>query len=204
MLQWIIILSLFLASFITFVYLIYKKKVRIILLGKPINRFNNPLERIKGLFIYVLLQRNLFKEWFAGLIHALIFWGFLTFSIGYAFLFITGRELGDLFGGTFLSPLVNIYALVTNIFGVLVILSVFIALYRRHILKIKRLELSFDATLILLWIFFIMISNFLTDGIRLRLHHSPEEAVSFLSNLFSSPFANLSNEALQVPYTIFF
>ena len=52
--------------------------LRVLRAGRPLRRSDRPLERIKGVLIYVIAQRRLLNDLGPGLAHAFIFWGFLV------------------------------------------------------------------------------------------------------------------------------
>jgi len=58
------------------------KIVRNIRLGKSKNRFDNPLTRLKILFKIAFGQTKLFARPASGILHALVYWGFLVITIG--------------------------------------------------------------------------------------------------------------------------
>ena len=56
------------------------KIIRNIRLGKAKNRFDNPLKRIKILLKIAFGQTKLFARPASGILHALVYWGFLNTS----------------------------------------------------------------------------------------------------------------------------
>jgi len=58
------------------------KIVRNIRLGKSKNRFDQPLKRIKILLKIAFGQTKLFARPASGILHALVYWGFLVITIG--------------------------------------------------------------------------------------------------------------------------
>ncbi len=164
----ILFLLIFLASVGFFAYSV-RKLILALRLGKSDNRFDRPLERIKRTLLVAIGQSKLFREPAAGLMHALIFWGFLVLlssvfeSIGEGI--ISGFSL------RFLGSLYPIVAFSGDLFGGFVILSVFYALYRRYVLRPRRLDVDLhgklDATLILVTILFIMMSMFGQNATRI-------------------------------------
>ncbi|MCH9039826.1 MAG: (Fe-S)-binding protein [Chloroflexi bacterium] len=73
-------------------YFLYQRVFRLVILGRPSNRFDQPVRRILGAMPYIfgqrkVLQRVSIRRDRAGLFHFFIFWGFLSFSFSY-FLFI--------------------------------------------------------------------------------------------------------------------
>jgi len=129
---------------------------------KKDDRFNNPGKRIKRLVKIVFGQSKLLREPLAGTIHFLIFWGFMTFLFIVIETIIQGFY--SPFSWKFLGPVYTIITSVTDILGLLVIAAVLVALFRRFVIKVPRLQLDtkseLDATLILSLILFIVVSMY--------------------------------------------
>ncbi len=54
-----------------------RQHLAILRLGRPLDRTDRPLERLKGVAVYVIGQRRLLNDLGPGLAHAFVFWGFL-------------------------------------------------------------------------------------------------------------------------------
>ncbi|MBI3659105.1 (Fe-S)-binding protein [Candidatus Acetothermia bacterium] len=156
---WLTLLTLFALGFFSFV--IYKRWL-IIKQAKSTERFNRWSERLKNLFLYFFGQKGLFfrKERFSGLVHAVIFWGFCIFLVRSLSLFIEGFTSWEIPNNL----IGNFYFFWKDLFAVLVSVSILIAMFRRWVLKVKRLTLSWDANLILLQILALMVTDLLIDG----------------------------------------
>ena len=66
------------------------KIIRNIRLGRSINRFDNPLQRTKILLKVAFGQTKLFARPVSGVLHALVYWGFLVITIGTLEMMIDG------------------------------------------------------------------------------------------------------------------
>ncbi|MDQ7821774.1 MAG: (Fe-S)-binding protein [Candidatus Eremiobacteraeota bacterium] len=130
--------------------------------GQKENRLDAITERVKSLVIYVLAQLRVFHEPFAGFIHAFIFWGFLVLSIGY------GNAIISAFWKGFHFPFTNTFAFLTihNFFSLMVIVSVLLALFRRLVLRPKRLEYTPEAVIILCMILCIVSFDFVSEAFK--------------------------------------
>ena len=68
-------------------YFLYQRVFRLILLGKPADRFDQPVRRLFGALPFIFGQRKVLQRVSlrdrAGLAHFFIFWGFLSFSLSY-------------------------------------------------------------------------------------------------------------------------
>ncbi len=115
---------------------------------------------------YALGQKRFFsniREIKSGLMHALIFWGFCTISIRTIMLFGMGIKEGFVlpFFGGFLG---TIYGFTYNTLEILVSLAVLYGLYRRFVVKPKRVTLSREGYIILMIILMMMVTDFIFDG----------------------------------------
>jgi len=139
-------------------------------IGKPENRFDKPIERLKRVLSIAFGQKKLLREFVAGWMHFFIFWGFVILLTA-----ITDAILEGLFNFN-LSIIGRPYRYISffqDLMGTLVVISVLIALYRRYIQKPKRLQVEksskIDATVILILIFLIMLTMFGTYATKINL-----------------------------------
>ncbi len=148
---------------IAFGFLFYnlKRILSYIKLGQPENRFDNPAERIKNVLKIAFGQSKLLREPVAGLIHFLIFWGFMLFLFAVLESIIQGFY--PPFSLQFLGPIYSAITLVQDLFGVFVLVAVIWALFRRFVQKVPRLAgkgHNLDAALILFLIFGVVFAMF--------------------------------------------
>lgn len=158
---------------------------------RPANRFDQIWERIDAMLLYAIGQRRMFKDIVPGLMHALIFWGFLILLIrsislvGAAF---THDMEWSLLG--FWEPLDHAYTLLKDVTEVWVVAMILFAYYRRWVIKPARIHQSRDAEFILMLIGLLMITDFFLDGARF-LDPSPEIAVVAAWSPVGSLFTDL-------------
>jgi len=118
-------------------------------------------------FRNVIFQGKLFKETSGGILHALMFWGFLAFAFYSSDLLITSLN------PSFVFPIHGVaeYAIffTVDLFAVIVALDVIYAVYRRWIKKIKRYQgfNGFEAAFILALIETLMITYLLLSALRI-------------------------------------
>lgn len=184
------------ASFGFFAYSV-RRLIMLLKVGKPDNRFDNPVARFKNMLVVAIGQSKILREPVAGFMHAFIFWGFVVLLS--AILESIGEGLFHGFSFHLLGALYGPLAFMQDLFGGLVILSVIVALYRRYVVRPKRLEVDLhgkiDATVILFVIFLIIASMLGQNATRMVLEGNSSAGGRFLSAtlvpLFSSADAGV-------------
>src|SRR5699024_7747106 len=106
-------------------------------------------------------QSNLLKDKKSGIIHVMMFYGFLLVQFGAIDMFINGISPGNhLPLGSVYTAFVFFQALVT----LMILVAVVWAFYRRYMEKIVRLRRGFKAGLVLVFIGTLMLSVLLGNG----------------------------------------
>lgn len=153
------------ASFTAF-GLSIRRLVSYLQLGKSDSRFDHIGRRIRDVLVIAFGQKKLLREPAAGLMHASIFWGFLVITIGTIEYLVQG--IYPPFSLAFLGPIYSVILFTQDLFVAFVTVAVLYALFRRYVLRPKRLQVSKgaqrDATIILLLILVLMISLFTLNG----------------------------------------
>jgi Fe-S oxidoreductase len=164
---------------------------------RPDPRLDRPGERIKAFFVYVIGQGRLLRWPFAGVLHALIFWGFLVLLTAIAQAILEALWQGFRFNDV---PAAPVIAFLQDIFSVAVLAGVALALFNRLVIKPTRFRGSHrgDAVLILAWIGTLVMFMSLNDATLIAEGH-PAQAMapdrpfaSALSRLFT-PLGARSN-----------
>jgi Fe-S oxidoreductase len=201
----IIFFVVFHAAILFFIYS-SRNLIRYMLVAKKKDdRFDKPGERIKRVITVVFGQSKLLREPLAGSIHLFIFWGFVIFLLIVIESIIQGFFSN--FTWEFLGPIYSVITSVSDIFGLLVIISVIIALLRRFVIKVPRLQLDLkseiDAAVILTLILFIVLSMYGQNAASIFInggYHSYE--IRPISSSISDFLYNSSDSAL-LGYEIF-
>ncbi|MGA6924847.1 MAG: (Fe-S)-binding protein, partial [Desulfosarcina sp.] len=153
------------------------RRLRLLKALKPAERVNHLKERLVNLVVIAFGQKRLIgrkKERSAGVVHALIFWGFCVLLIRSLTLYGEGFHEGfqlPFFGGE--SLLGYLYIALKDVMEGIVLLMVLFAIYRRAVLKPERMHNTFEAYLVLVLIGVLMISDLLYDGARYNLSQLP-------------------------------
>lgn len=178
------------------VYFLY----RAMRMGVAASRFDRLGARLSGVLVFVLGQWRLLKDFWPGLMHATIFWGFVVLTIG------TIEFFGKGFTERFTLPLLSsnpVYLFLQDFFDVAVIAAVAFAGWRRLVSKPKRLTLSPEGLVILLLIVGLMVTDFLADGARMVLIPEASDRWAPVGQAVSGLYVGLSKGATQGLYTIF-
>jgi Fe-S oxidoreductase/nitrate reductase gamma subunit len=109
----------------------------------------------------ILGHRRFLREPYAGIMHFLIFWGFVMLLVGSAVDFVTHVIRVELTGGTYLG-----FSLLFDLGGILALVGALMAIVRRYIVKPERLKTVFDDGWILSFIVVIIITGFVVEGLR--------------------------------------
>lgn len=169
-----ILFTFILISAILFFFRSFSRTTQIFKISKPEDRSYNKLQRIKNTISIALLQSKLFKKKFAGILHALIFWGFLVLLLVIIEDFLEAYI--NNFSFSFTGKFYNLITITQDLFSLTVTVAVLISLFRRYIFTPSRLkterESKIDAAIILVWIFLIMITTFGSNIERIKLNTS--------------------------------
>jgi Fe-S oxidoreductase len=151
-----------------------------------------------------LQSRMVRGEWKPGLMHAVIFLGFVALLARKLQLFAIGYDeavsLPGLAGGLF--------AAFKDAVEAAVLVACGYALYRRFVLKPPRLERNREALLVLTLIIVIMLSDFAFDGFRFALLSAADPAIAhergfaFIGDALASALSGMSAGALGAGYRL--
>lgn len=204
-----VFIVIFAAAFIFFAYNFFRLK-SYLSLGRFEDRSGYLWQRIKKVLKVALAQSKLLREPGAGIMHALIFWGFIALLSAVIEAIVQGFYTP--FSLTILGNLSEVLFASQDIFGAFVIIAVFWALTRRYITHPKRLHgdghTNFDATIILLLILGVIISMFGINAVR-RLVYPGEESfyrfnflAAYITPLFSKGDINKKYEIFWWAHTL--
>lgn len=139
------------------------RKLHIVLALQPEPRWDHPLQRLRSVLVNGLLQRRMVqREWRPGLMHTVIFLGFVSLLLRKLQLIAIGFDEGFAFPPAFGGP----FAAFKDGIELAVTLAVLFGLWRRWVQKPARLEPNREAVLVLLLILSIMLTDLAFDGFR--------------------------------------
>ena len=156
------IIVLLLAALIAFAWL-SARKLRIVTALQPEIRWDHPWDRLRTVVTNGLLQQRMIRrEWKPGLMHTVIFLGFVSLLVRKLQLVAIGFDAEFALTG----PLGDAFTACKDLVEVGVLLAVGYAFYRRLLLKPARLEPSREGLLVLGLIAVIMITDLAFDAFR--------------------------------------
>jgi len=144
--------------------------VRVLLRGRPEVRWEEPVRRVMLVVKNVLGQRRLLNEPVIGAAHFLIFWAFVFYATSFFWNLIRGLVPALPIP---YSDQVGFMALGLEMFGWLALISLIVAGIRRYVFTPERLELSRDASIILVLIATLLVTFLLGDGARAAVEPRP-------------------------------
>jgi len=170
--------------------------------GKPEGRMDHPLTRIRNLLFIGLGQSKILRDPLAGALHASVFWGFVVLTVGTAEILAGGLVPGFSYAAILPAPVYGLYQLSQELFALLVLGAVGALLYRRVVVKPKRLQgdkvHSGDAIFILSMIGGLMVTLFLLGGFDVALRPDQASVAKPVSLALGHLFSGMSPGALTV------
>ena len=155
---------------------------------------DQPAARFGAFFRYAILQVRMFVDPTAGILHAVIFWGFVILTIGtidrifFGVVHLVTSEILD--GWPW-----RLILLAQNIVAVGVLAAVGIAIFRRVVIRPRRVTLSRDGLIILALIGGVVLTELLAETFRIARHGDPDAAWAFAANAL----AGLADPAATTP-----
>ncbi len=197
---------LLIASSVFFAYRA-RRLYRVMRLAKhPLTRTDQPLKRIEGLAVFVFGNKKLFKDPIPGLMHFIIFWGFVILTVGTVEIFAIG--LNRRWSFSWLGE--PVYGALTwgqDLLAFLVAVACIYALARRLFFTPPRLRgldrhSRIDGIIILLLILGLMVTLLTTRGAAIALGHPEGSGLAWqpFSRVVAALFVGVTPAASAVFY----
>lgn len=202
----IIFIVVFIAAF-GFLAFNIKRLLTYLSVGQDDNRFDSPMKRIANVLKIAFGQSKLLREPVAGIIHFLIFWGFVLFV--FAVLESIVQGFYSPFTFEFLGPVFTVITLVQDIMIVLVAISIIYALLRRFVIKVERLQGNakekLDAGIVLFLILCVVVTMLGQNMASIAMHNFHIAGSEFrpVSEFLSPMFFSGPGTSAELAYEIF-
>ncbi|MDO8491480.1 MAG: (Fe-S)-binding protein [Dehalococcoidia bacterium] len=140
--------------------------------GKPESRQGNVWRRVKAFIgpavIDGLLHRRILGNRYGGIMHILILWGSLPLLVAAAVDAFSHYVYDFMVGPTYL-----IFSLIVDLGGLAVIAGVLMAVFRRYVLRPKKLDILWDDGVVLGSILLIVVTGYVIEGLRMAATELP-------------------------------
>jgi Fe-S oxidoreductase/nitrate reductase gamma subunit len=182
-----------LVAVVAFVYSV-SRRIRVLLAGAPEPRFDRIGLRIRKTLEYAFAQKRMFRDLYAGVFHMLIFSGFVVLTVRTGELVVEG-----LFPNVVLLPGAagNLYTLAKDVFEVLVLVGIAMAVFRRAFARPARLDLTLDAWVVLFLIALLIAADLVAEGAKVALRPELASPWSPAVDALARWFAGASPRVLQ-------
>jgi heterodisulfide reductase subunit C len=179
------------------------RHLRVFAAAQPAVVTDQTESRIASLVRFAIVQVRMFRDPVAGLLHALIFWGFVILTIGtidrITFGAVHAVVSWPLDGWAWRALLA-----VQNLLVVGVLVGVAWALGRRLVTRPRRLTLSRDGLTILLLIGGVVLTELLAEAFRIARYGDPDAAWAWAADLLARPLSASPPELLAWGYGLAF
>jgi Fe-S oxidoreductase/nitrate reductase gamma subunit len=119
-------------------------------------------QALKRTILDTFLGRRLFQgDIAAGMMHLLMFWGFIALFIGTALLSVHEWLFSFLTGSVYL-----VFSLAMEIGGIMLLAGILWAIIRRYIQRVPRLERRLEDALVPAWLLLVALSGFIVEALR--------------------------------------
>ncbi len=192
-----------------FAYGVYRhiKKWR---LGKPEMIERSVFERLKSSVTYALFQWRLSSDRFAIIMHLTIFWSMAILLVGTALATVDWDVTFLILDFQFLRGYFYLfYELALDIFGLLLVFGLGMAVYRRYILRPERLKtpetptFRWDSFYLLIILLLIDLTGFIIEGLRITAQNPPWAEWAPVGYYLSTLFQPLSLSAILSIHFVF-
>jgi Fe-S oxidoreductase len=166
-------------------------------LGKPANLAKEAKARFREFAIQVFGQTKLLKDRKSGIMHVIIFYGFIILQFGALDIILKG-----LIGRGLPIPGYKAFGFSQELTVTLILLAMAYATYRRYVEKLKRLKKGWKPSIVVFFIFFLMLSVLLSLGFERVKEGMEASSLAPISSLIAAGFDGMSVQAATVGFNI--
>jgi len=146
----------------------FSARVRLWRQGLPEQRFDRIPERFGLVLKHALGQARVLSQAYPGVMHAIMFWGFLALFLGTALATIDWDITLPLFGYKLLKGhFYLIYETVLDLFGLFFVIGLGMAVWRRFVLRPARVDPTARFAWVLTLLLVINVTGFIQEAARL-------------------------------------
>ena len=164
-------------------------------MGQPEKRTERLGKRLLSVLVHAIGQVRTVQDAYAGVMHLSIFWGMIVLFVGTALATVDWDVTHLFFGFQFLTGwLYTIYELKLDILGLLLLIGLGMAIYRRYITRPARLGklpgrgFGWEDAYVLGMLALITITGYLVEGLRIAVSQPAWARWSPIGNALASLF----------------
>ena len=187
---------LFAAAAAVFAWGVYKR-IQFWRRGKSDNeRFADWGKRLKILLREVFLQKQVRNSSFPSILHCFIFYSFVVLFVTTLIIMVQydGNHLFGLNLNIFQGFVYVFFSVASELAGILILIGVGMALYRRRIRKPETLPHIGENSYVLLLIAAMVVTGYLVEGLRIAFHGDPWAPLSFVGMGIAKLFKGIGYE----------
>ncbi|NEN86232.1 4Fe-4S dicluster domain-containing protein [Paenibacillus elgii] len=168
-------------------------------LGQPIDFRQQGKERLGEFMAEIFGQKKLLKDKKSGIMHVVIFYGFIILQFGALDLIVKGLR-----GGESLSfPGYAVFGLLQEITVFSILVAMGYAVYRRYVENLPRLKKGWKPSIVVFFIFGLMLSVLLSLAFeRLWLGSHTSAAYAPISSAIAAAFEGISGQTAAVLFYV--
>ncbi|MCH7809670.1 MAG: (Fe-S)-binding protein, partial [Chloroflexi bacterium] len=146
-------------------------RARWLFAAQPLNRLDHLFWRVAGLIPWLLGNARVARRqyWYSGVLHSLIWWGFIILQIRTLNFLLNGIDHSISFEAL-VPGIYDVLRPVMDTFNILVIVGIAMAAFQRVVWKPKRMSLNMDGWLTLFFIFWLMVTDIMVNSFEFYLH----------------------------------
>lgn len=183
----------------------FLQRVKVYKKGQPLERMDNPSERVLDAVKTALLQNSVTRVRIPGLFHGLFFWGFFLLFIGTTIIVIQADFTDLLFGIKFLKgTFYKLFSITLDIAGLVSIVMLGALFVRRYVIKPDGLETKKDDAWMHGAMFVILLTGFVIEGARMAVTElgTPLAAWSPVGLMVANLFSGMEESSLRILHRV--
>jgi Fe-S oxidoreductase/nitrate reductase gamma subunit len=154
-------------------------------------------KRLKVLLREVFLQKQVRNSGYPAILHCLVFYSFIALFVT-TLIVMVQYDAGQIFGleiNIFQGFVYVFFSVASELAGVLILIGIAMAAYRRYVLKPETLPNTIEDGLVLLLIACMVITGYLVEGLRIAFNGDPWKMLSPVGWVISGLFAGMGETA---------
>ncbi|MDG0872191.1 heterodisulfide reductase-related iron-sulfur binding cluster [Paenibacillus thiaminolyticus] len=166
-------------------------------LGQPVDWDGRAKRNLRDFAVQVFGQTKLLKDRKSGLMHIVIFYGFIILQVGALDIIYKGLS-----GRPLPIPGYEAFVLLQEVTVTLVLIAMGYAAYRRYGERLDRLKRGWKPSIVVFFIFSLMLSVLLTMSFERLLEGNDFSLYAPIASLIALPLAGLSQTAAELLYMV--